>query len=100
MKNILRLKKGSCLPYQDLLEIEFGMKLLQFSMLKKLYTEDENVVKEFKDKNGHKGYYFKKGCGAFLLDDDYEIIIRKVSKKRQENESAERIKKYFAEKDK
>jgi hypothetical protein len=92
MKNVLRLKKGSCLPFQDLLEMQFGQLLLNSSIFK-TYTENEETVKNFISIEGNnKGYRFHYGDGAFLLDNDYEVIIRKVSKKRMEKESIKRIK--------
>lgn len=91
-KNILRLKKGMVLPNQDLLELEIS-NFINKSTLGKTYTTDKNVVEDFISKNASSGYRFHDGDGVYLLDDDYEIIIRKVSKKRKENESAERIKK-------
>jgi hypothetical protein len=94
-KNTLRLKKGFCYPNQDLLELEICAKLIMKSKLMKLYTEEKSVVEEFQKKNGGNGYYFRNGDGAFLLDSDYEIIIRKVSNKRKEKESSERVKKYL-----
>lgn len=93
MSNTLRLKKGMILPNQDLLELKLSS-FLVCSSLGKNYTTKVEDVNDFKEK--HKGnvtgYQFHRGDGVYLLDDDYEIIVRKVSKHRLENESALRIK--------
>ncbi len=94
MSNTLRLKKGKVFPNQDLLELEIS-NFIYNSSLGKTYTIEKDEVDSFlKDnKNVFQNYMFHRGDGAYLLDSDYEIIIRKVSKERMENESISRVKK-------
>tara|TARA_R110000782_G_C14546860_1_gene384477 strand:+ start:164 stop:514 length:351 start_codon:yes stop_codon:yes gene_type:complete len=92
--NVLRLKKGMILPNQDLLELELS-NFINNSSLGKTYTTKEEDVNLFKEKNKDiiRGYSFHRGDGVYLLEDDYEIIVRKVSKNRLEKESIARIRK-------
>ena len=97
MSNTLRLKKGMIIPNQDLLELELS-NFLNKSSLGKTYTVEEKDVKLFAEENKDivSGYTFHRGDGVYLLNDDYEIIVRKVSVKRMENESIARIKKILS----
>jgi len=89
-KNILRLKKGETYPNQDLLEATMG-DFLNGSSLGKCYTEDWAKIQLFEKEKKTGGYNCNKGEGIYLLEDDYEIIVRKVSKNRLETESKARV---------